>query len=109
MSEASQGLGGTEQGWIPVQNIEQTDQFKRLQLMEPSREATARTLAIVLMWSFAGALLCSFSIGIYVLAKSPAFDDKALAASTEFLKVTSSIFAPLLAFVLGYYFSKREE
>ncbi|MGO9273792.1 MAG: hypothetical protein ACLQOO_26730 [Terriglobia bacterium] len=109
MSEASQRLDPTGSGGIPIENIEQTDQFKRLKLREPTKEATARTLAMVLVWSFAAALLCSFVIGTYVLAKSPAVDDKSLAASTEFIKVTSSIFTPLLAFVLGYYFSKRQE
>ena len=106
---ASQRPGGIEMNAIPVENIDQTEQFKRLRLKEPTKEATARTLAVVLVWGFAVAVLCCFGIGFYVLAKSPAIDDKSLAASTEFLKVTSSIFAPLLAFVLGYYFSKRED
>lgn len=106
---ASQGSGVNETKFLPVENIEQTEQFKILRVQEPTREATARTLAMVLIWGFAVAVLCCFGIGFYVLAKSPAIDDKSLAASTEFLKVTSSIFAPLLAFVLGYYFSKREE
>ena len=107
--EAGQRPVRNETNDIPIENIEQTEQFRRLRLKEPTREATARTLAIVLVWGFAVAVLCCFGIGFYVLAKSPAIDDKALAASTEFLKVTSSIYAPLLAFVLGYYFSKREE
>lgn len=106
---ASHRPGRNETITIPVENIEQTEQFKRLRLKEPTKEATARTLAMVLIWGFAVAVLCCFVIGFYVLAKSSTIDDKSLAASTEFLKVTSSIFAPLLAFVLGYYFSKREE
>lgn len=105
--EASQRRAETDA--IPVENIEQTAQFKRLGIKEPIREATARTLAMVLVWSFATAVLLCFVVGFYILAKSPSIDDKSLAASTEFFKVTSSIFAPLLAFVLGYYFSKREE
>jgi hypothetical protein len=109
MVEASQRLADDDGQQIPVENIEQTAQFKRLRLKEPTKEATARTVAIVLVWSFAVAFLCSLGIGVYVLVRSPALDDKSLAASTEFVKVTSSIFAPLLAFVLGYYFSKREE
>jgi hypothetical protein len=56
-----------------------------------------------------GGALCSFAIGAYVLFRSSAIDDKSLAASTEFVKVISSIFSPLLAFVLGYYFGKKEE
>jgi len=107
--EASPRPGKGETHDIPIENIEQTEQFRRLRLKEPTKEATARTLAVVLIWGFAVAVLCCLGIGFYVLAKSPAIDEKSLAASTEFLKVTSSIFAPLLAFVLGYYFSKRED
>jgi hypothetical protein len=106
---ASQRPGGNETNAIPVENIDQTEQFKRLRLQEPTKEATARTLAIVLVWAFAITVTCCLGFGFYVLAKSPAIDDKSLAASTEFLKVISSIFSPLLAFVLGYYFSRRDE
>lgn len=109
MPEASQRPRDDDEHDIPVENIEETEQFKRLRVRSPHKEATARTLAIVLVWSFAVALLCSLGIGVYVLVRAPTLDDKSLAASTEFVKVISAIFAPLLAFVLGYYFSKREE
>ena len=66
-------------------------------------------MALILMWTFAAVLVFSLVVGVYVLQKSNTIDDKTLAASTEFLRVSSSIFTPLLAFVLGYYFSKREE
>ncbi len=89
--------------------IAETEQFRRFGVEGPIREVTARTLALILIWTFAGVLLCSLLIGTYVLWKSGNIDDKTLTAATEFLKVTSAIFAPLLAFVLGYYFSKREE
>ncbi len=96
---------------IRVENIEETEQFQRLGLTasEPTKAATARTLALILIWTFAGVLMLCFGIGIYILRKAAAVDDKTLTASTEFLKVSSSIFSPLLAFILGYYFSKREE
>ena len=97
---------------VRVENIEETDQFHKLRFLrasEPSKAATARVLALILTVSFAGVLLLSFSVGVYILRKAPAIDDKTLAAATEFLKVTSAIFSPLLAFILGYYFSKRED
>lgn len=60
MSEASQRPSSGGAAGIPVENIEQTQQFRRLRLKEHTKEATARTVAIVLVWSFAVALLCSF-------------------------------------------------
>jgi len=107
--EASQGSTDNASKTIPVEVIDQTEQFRRLRVKEPTKEATARTVAIVLVWGFVMAVVVCLAFGFYLLAKSPAIDEKALAASTEFLKVTSSTFAPLLAFVLGYYFSKRED
>lgn len=96
---------------VRVENIEETEQYQRLGLSaaEPSKAATARTLALILIGTFGGVLMLSFGIGAYILYRANGIDDKTLTASTEFLKVTSSIFSPLLAFVLGYYFSKREE
>lgn len=107
--EASQVPAHSELKTIPVEIIDQTEQFRRLRVKEPTKEATARTLAMVLVWGFVVAVVLCLTFGFYLLVKSPSIDEKSLAASTEFLKVTSSIFAPLLAFVLGYYFSKREE
>ena len=93
----------------PDKEIDRTEPFRRLGVREPSKAATAHSLAMVIVWSFAVALILSFGTGFYVMYRSTAIDDKVLAASTEFMKATGSIFAPLLAFVLGYYFSKREE
>ena len=104
------GNGGTEDTErLVVQKIEETDQFRRLRLHETIKVATARTLALILICTFAGVIGLSLFIGVFILSKSNSIDDKALTASTEFLKVTSSVFSPLLAFVLGFYFSKREE
>jgi hypothetical protein len=101
----SQASGKMEEPLV----IEETDQFRKLRLNEPTKAATARTLALILIWTFAAALGLSLVIGVFVLWKANAIDDKTLAASTEFLKAISSVFTPLLAFVLGFYFSKREE
>ena len=106
---ATQGRADNASKTIPVEVIDQTEQFRRLQLKEPTKEATARTLAMVLVWGFVVAFVVCLAFGFYLLVKSPSLDEKSLAASTEFLKVTSSIFAPLLAFVLGYYFSRKED
>jgi hypothetical protein len=108
MSDDSAVRGGAS-GQLTIENIEQTDQFRRLGVREPSKAATARSLALILTWTFTGLLVISVVVGLIILWRSPTIDDKTLAASSEFLKVTSSIFSPLLAFVLGYYFSKREE
>jgi uncharacterized BrkB/YihY/UPF0761 family membrane protein len=103
--------GQEELSRVPVERIEESSEFERLHLtaVEPSKAATARLLALILIWTFAVVLLISLGIGCYVLNRSTAIDDKVLAGSLEFVKATSSIFTPLLAFVLGYYFSKREE
>ena len=108
MSDDS-AIPGASSGQLTIENIEQTDQFRRLGVREPSKAATARSLALILTWTFTGLLGISVVVGLIILWRSPTIDDKTLAASSEFLKVTSSIFSPLLAFVLGYYFSKREE
>ena len=108
-------LEGTERGsdfpeTIPVETIEQSALFKRLGgVAEPTRLATARLLALILLFGFVGALAASFLLGFYVLWGSNSFDEKTLTLATVFVKVTGSIFTPLLAFVLGFYFSKGEE
>ena len=94
---------------VPGEEVKRTELFQRLGVREPSKARTAHSLAMVIVWSFAVALMLSFGTGFYVMYRSTTIDDKVLAASTEFMKATGSIFAPLLAFVLGYYFSKREE
>jgi ABC-type nitrate/sulfonate/bicarbonate transport system permease component len=93
---------------LPVEAIDGAEPFQRLSVREPTKAATAHSLATVIVWSFAFALLLSFAIGFFVMYRSTAIDDKVLTASTEFLKTTGSIFAPLLAFVFGYYFSKKD-
>ncbi len=96
---------------VLIENIEETAEFKRLGVtaMEPSKAATARMLALILTLTFSTLLSFSFLMAWYVLRRSAQIDDKTLGASTEFLKAIGSIFTPLLAFVLGYYFSKRED
>jgi len=37
---------------LTIENIEQTDQFRRLGVREPSKAATARSLALILTWTF---------------------------------------------------------
>jgi len=96
---------------IKKENIDDTELFQRLgvQAVEPSKSATARTIALTLVWTFAGFLTFSFLLGLYILKRAPNIDEKTVSMSMEFLKVSSTLFSPLLAFVLGYYFSKREE
>lgn len=100
-----------EQAAVKKENIDETEQFKRLgvRAVEPSKAATARTIALTVVWTFTGFLTFSFAIGIYILKRSPSIDEKSVSMAMEFLKVSTTLFSPLLAFVLGYYFSKREE
>ena len=94
---------------IPVEVIEDTEQFRKLRFVESPKEHTAGVLARILVWSFVGTLLAGFMFGFYVLHRCSSMDEKTIAGSLEALKVVGSVFAPLLAFVLGYSFSKRED
>ncbi|SRR6266481_7454760 len=96
---------------VKKENIDETELFRRLgvQAVEPSKAATARTIALTVVWTFTGFLTFSFFIGLYILKRSSIIDEKAVTMAMEFLKVSTTLFSPLLAFVLGYYFSRREE
>ncbi len=94
---------------VPREAIKDTEQFQKLRFDESPRERTAGILARILLWSFVGTLLVGFSFAFYVLHRCSSIDEKTITGSLEALKVAGSIFTPLLAFVLGYYFSKRED
>ncbi len=96
---------------IKKENIEDTELFRLLKIraVEPSKAATARIIALILVCTFTGMTFLSYLVGLYILYKSGNLDEKVLSLATEFLKASGTIFTPLLAFVLGYYFSKREE
>ncbi|PYT64503.1 MAG: hypothetical protein DMG35_00220 [Acidobacteria bacterium] len=96
---------------VKTENIDESEQFKRLGIkaVEPSKAATARTIALTLVWTFVGSLTASFLLGLYVIRKSGSVDDKTIGQALEFLKTSATLLSPLLAFVLGFYFSKREE
>jgi hypothetical protein len=100
-----------EQAGVKQENIDETEQFRQfgLRAVEPSKAATARMIALTVVWTFTGFLTFSFGIGLYILKRSPNIDEKSVSMAMEFLKVSTTLFSPLLAFVLGYYFSKREE
>lgn len=70
--QARNGSEEEAQGPVRVERIEDTPQFKELKLTatEPSKAATARILALILMFSFAGVLIASFAIGTYILHRS---------------------------------------
>jgi hypothetical protein len=96
---------------VKQENIDQSEQYKKLGIkaVEPSKAATARTIALTLVATFVGSVLLSFVLAIFMLYKSPSLDEKTVSLSMEFLKASSTLLSPLLAFVLGFYFSKRED
>jgi len=79
-----------------------------------SKDAAAAGIANKVVYVFAGALLLGFALIITVVILSlnhgdtvkgvivPALGDNLL----EVIKIVGTIFSPLLAFILGYYFNK---
>jgi hypothetical protein len=77
-----------------------------------TKEESASNIALLITWTFsASAGLILF--GLYlVLRRTPADAKVLLEAATPILKEAgsflSSVFGPLLAFVLGYYFGEKK-
>jgi len=76
------------------------------------KEQHAISIALLISWTFAVST-CLILFGMYEILKRPPDDAKSLLASAApMLKETgtflSSVFGPLLAFVLGYYFGEKK-
>jgi hypothetical protein len=96
-----------EPGTLPAERPEEQYGFT---VEQPSwRELTASRVAYAVLWMFGVALLVSFGFGFYVLSVSQRMDDQVVELSLAYLKTIGTIFGPLLAFILGYYFSKKED
>lgn len=83
--------------------------------LEEMRETSAKTVALVLVWSFAGTILLTIALACIVTAISRGSSETAKVFTDTFItlfealgKFVSPVFGPLLAFVLGYYFSKEK-
>jgi hypothetical protein len=85
---------------------------------EPSlaliRESGAKVVAYVLVGTFSGVILVTLLISLAIIAKTGSsehaklFTDTLVPLFESLGKFVSPVFGPLLAFVLGYYFSKEQ-
>ncbi len=97
---------------LPTERLEESEVYRHLLVHEPSwRERTASRLAYAILGLFGLSLAVSFAVGFYLLAYSAVRppDEKIVEASLAYVKATGTIFTPLLAFILGFYFTKRED
>lgn len=99
-------------GHVPSERLDESEVYRSLLVQEPTwRERTASRVAYAILVLFGVSLAVSFAFGFYVLACSPTRppDDKVVEASLAYVKVTGGMFTPLLAFILGFYFTRKEE
>jgi len=80
--------------------------------LSDAKETYARGIALIVTWTFAVSAVLIL-VGIYNLLRSYPSDAESLLvkaglpALKEAGSFLSSVFGPLLAFVLGYYFGER--
>lgn len=78
------------------------------------KESGARVVAYTLVGTLSGAILITLLICLAIVAWSGApertkqFTDAVTPLFEAVTKLASTVFGPLLAFVLGYYFSKEQ-
>lgn len=93
--------------------MDESDVYRDLSLREPTwHERTASRVAFALLAMFGVSLVVSFGMAFFVLRLHPSgtpIDQAFIELSMGYLKITGTIFGPLLAFILGYYFTKKEE
>jgi hypothetical protein len=99
---------------IPKLRVDETEVYRDLSsLRVPTwHERTASTVAYALLAMFGTSLAVSFGMAFYVLHLRPIslpVDQSFIELSMAYLKTTGTIFSPLLAFILGYYFTKKED
>lgn len=79
------------------------------------RALSAAAVAKVIVATFAGTIVFSFLTLILILIVSPnpetakRFTDVLIALLEGLGKFLAAVFGPLLAFVLGYYFSEKQQ
>ena len=93
--------------------MDETQVYRDLSLREPTwHERTASRVAYALLALFGVSLIVSFGMAFFVLHLRPAgtpVDQAVIEMSMGYLKATGTIFSSLLAFILGYYFTKKED
>jgi hypothetical protein len=98
---------------LPKLRVDETDVYRDLSLREPTwHERTASRVAYVLLATFGTSVVVSFGMAFLVLHLRPSgtsVDRTLIEISMDYLKTTGTIFSPLLAFILGYYFTKKED
>lgn len=103
---------GSDRQQIPRERIEESEIYKELGVHEPTwRERTASRVAYAVLVLFGVSLVASFLMGYYVLSSSApgSLDERLVDTSLAYVKIIGGIFTPLLAFILGYYFTKKED
>ena len=90
--------------------MEDSSLYRDLSLREPThRERTASYVAFVVLGIFCLSMLISLGIGTFLLTRSATpLSQEAVEASLAYLKSVGGTFTPLLGFILGYYFTKKE-
>jgi hypothetical protein len=98
---------------IPKLRVDDSEVYRDLSLREPTwHERTASKVAYSLLAMFGISLVVSFGMAFFVLHLHPSgspIDQAFIELSMGYLKTTGTTFGPLLAFILGYYFTKKEE
>lgn len=97
---------------IPLEKVDETEFYREFLVGEPRwREKTASRIAYIILVLFGVCLIISFSFAFYVLAHPPGStaDDKVVDLSMSYLKTVGVIFTPVLAFIMGYYFARKED
>jgi len=104
-------IGKDQNTELPQVRVDDSETYRQLAVREPTlRERTASRIAFSILVIFCISLLGSFTIGGYLLSRlSGAVDQSAIEVSLAYLKAVGALFTPLLGFILGYYFTKKEE
>jgi hypothetical protein len=100
-----------ENAELPRFRVDESETYRQLAVREPTlRERTAARIACSILALFGVSLFGAFAVGIYLLSKSQgAVDQPLIEVSLAYLKTIGTLFTPLLGFILGYYFTKKED
>ena len=105
------GVEKAENTKLPGVRVDDSETYRQLTVREPTlRERTATKIAGSIIVLFGVSLVAAFAVGFYLLSTAKAAVDQPLIeVSLAYLKKTGTLFTPLLGFILGYYFTKKED